>query len=388
MALWRIRATVDDRPGYLSVLTASLALRGVNILTVQVHTTEAGAVDDFLVDAPATLTAADLVAAVERGRGRDCWVAPSEARGLVDQPTRALALASRLVHDPDALGEALRVLLGADEVTWRPTSGAPSPLPSRRGRGAETMHLLDPSGGSFDVRRVAPSFTPAEYARAQALVDLATKVARRAAEQVTLVLADGTEVLVRPATVEDVPAVVEMHDRCSARTLRGRYPATGDRPTPPRLRHLLDPARGVTLLALPAEAEPGLDGGAPVVAMANLIAEGTLGEVALLVEDGWQRRGLGSVLLRRLASYADRAGYAALVAHAQADDPAPRRTLDRLRRPGSAHRDGVMTTVTVPLSGAARPGAVRPGAVRPGGIDAPVPPGTTPRPPTPAVRET
>ena len=37
MTLWRIRATVDDRPGYLSVLTASLALRGVNILTVQVH---------------------------------------------------------------------------------------------------------------------------------------------------------------------------------------------------------------------------------------------------------------------------------------------------------------------------------------------------------------
>ena len=25
MALWRIRATVDDRPGFLSVLTASLA---------------------------------------------------------------------------------------------------------------------------------------------------------------------------------------------------------------------------------------------------------------------------------------------------------------------------------------------------------------------------
>jgi len=52
MALWRIRATVDDRPGYLSVLTASLALRSVNILTVQVHATEAGAVDEFLVDAP------------------------------------------------------------------------------------------------------------------------------------------------------------------------------------------------------------------------------------------------------------------------------------------------------------------------------------------------
>jgi hypothetical protein len=93
MALWRIRATVDDRPGYLSVLTASLALRSVNILAVQVHTTEAGAVDDFLVDTPDTMTEEDLLAAIVRGRGRDAFVSRAEAQGLADQPTRALALA-------------------------------------------------------------------------------------------------------------------------------------------------------------------------------------------------------------------------------------------------------------------------------------------------------
>lgn len=355
MALWRIRATVDDRPGYLSVLTASLALRGVNILTVQVHTTEAGAVDDFLVDAPATLTAADLIAAVERGRGRDCWVAPSEARGLVDQPTRALALASRLVHDPDALGEALRTLLGADAVTWRPTPAAPSERPDRRA--AETMHLLDPSGGSFEVRRSAPSFTPAEYARAQALVDLAANLTRRAGEEhATLLLPDGTELLVRPATADDLPAVVAMHERCSAGSLRRRYPAIGDRPAPARLGHLLDPTRGLTLLAVRGEPDQVAAGGGPVVAMANLVTEGVLGAAGLLVEDAWQRRGLGGALLRRLVWHADQAGYAALVAHVPADDPAPRRTLERLRRPASAHRDGAMVTVTVPLSTAARSG--------------------------------
>src|SRR3954469_23871746 len=127
MALWRIRATVDDRPGYLSVLTASLALKSVNILAVQVHTTEAGAVDDFLVDAPDPMSESDLLTAVAKGRGRDAFVARAEAQGLADQPTRALALAGRLVHEPDALGEVLLALLDAAEVRWRPEPSATRP---------------------------------------------------------------------------------------------------------------------------------------------------------------------------------------------------------------------------------------------------------------------
>ncbi|GIG86881.1 GNAT family N-acetyltransferase [Plantactinospora endophytica] len=341
MTLWRIRATVADRPGFLSVLTASLALRGVNILTVQVHTTEAGAVDDFLVDAPAELTATDLVEAVERGRGRNCWVARSEAQGLADQPTRALGLASRLVRDPDALGESLRSLLNADAVTWRPVGA-----PDGAGHAEKTMRLPDPSGGCFEVFRTAPTFTPAEYARAQALVDLAGAVARQAADRVTLVLPDGAELTVRPAVPHDLPLVVAMHGRCSARSLHRRYPARGGA-TPERLGRLLAPAHGVTLLALAA----GPDGEPErVVAMANLAAEGVLAEFALLVEDGWQRRGLGSALVRRLVGYATRAGHAALLAHTGADNVGMLRILDRLYRPGAVDRDGSLLTVTVPLA--------------------------------------
>src|SRR3954453_15704874 len=148
MALWRIRATVDDRPGYLSVLTASLALRSVNILAVQVHTTEAGAVDAFLVAAPDTMSEADMLAASTRGRGRDAFVARAEAQGLADQPTRALALAGRLVHDPDALGETLVALLGAAEGR-----GGPDPLPGCPGYDDNRMTLADPAGGSYEVLR-------------------------------------------------------------------------------------------------------------------------------------------------------------------------------------------------------------------------------------------
>ncbi|MFC3505410.1 GNAT family N-acetyltransferase [Micromonospora krabiensis] len=339
MTLWRIRATVDDRPGYLSVLTASLALRGVNILTVQVHTTERGAVDDFLVDAPDAIGEADLVAAVERGRGRDCWVARSEARGLADQPTRVLGLASRLVRDPDATGEVLGALLGADAVTWRPDT-----LPDA-GISDTTMRLADPGGGSYTLRRAAPSFTPAEYARAQALVELATTVVRRAAEQVTLVLPDGAELTVRPAVADDLPGVLDLHEACSARSRHRRY-LGGSAPTPARLRRLLEPARGHTLVA----ATTGSDGSTEsLVAMANLLGEGDEAEVALLVRDDWQRRGLGSALLRRLARHADQAGYAALVLHVQAENGPMLRTVRRLDRPTTTDRDGPLVTLTVPL---------------------------------------
>ncbi|GAA0373528.1 hypothetical protein GCM10009541_14960 [Micromonospora gifhornensis] len=341
MTLWRIRATVDDRPGYLSVLTASLALRGVNILTVQVHTTEHGAVDDFLVDAPDTLDEADLVAAVERGRGRDCWVARSEARGLVDQPTRVLALATRLVRDPDATGEVLRALLGADEVTWRPASEA-----ARCGIDGLTMLLADPNGGAYHLRRAAPSFTPAEYARAQALLELGATAAGRGADQITVVLPDGAELTVRPAVAEDLTAVVELHEACSARTRQRRYLGGAASPTPARLRRLLEPTRGLTLVAVTNDADPSTE---TVVAMANLLAEGDEAELALLVRDDWQRRGLGSMLLRRLVRQAESSGYAATVLHTQADNTPMLRTLRRLHRPTTIEQDGGLLTVTVPL---------------------------------------
>jgi GNAT superfamily N-acetyltransferase len=336
MALWRVRATVDDRPGYLAVLAASLALKSVNILTVQVHTTEAGAVDDFLVDAPESMTEEDLAAAVEKGRGRNAWVSRAEARGLADQPTRALALAGRLVRDPDSLGDALSALLGAEAVIWRPKPGQ-----DRYGADRGAMRLVDPTGGTYEISRPAPAFTPAEYARAQALVDLAATVLRQAADQVTLVLPDGAELRVRPAIPDDAATVRAMHERCSPLSRDRRYLGGATGPSAAQLTRMLDPARGVTLV--------GLTDDGRLVAMGNLVAEGAVAEIALLVEDAWQRRGVGTALLRRLAAHAVRAGQAALVAHVHADNSAMLATLRRLRRPGPIDRDGSLLSVTVPL---------------------------------------
>jgi GNAT superfamily N-acetyltransferase len=335
MALWRIRATVEDRPGYLSVLTASLALRSVNILAVQVHTTEDGAVDDFLVDAPETLSEADLRTAVTRGRGRDAYIARAEAEGLADQPTRALALAGRLVHDPDALGEALDTLLEATEVRWRPEDPAVRPRLA-----GQRMTLADPAGGSFEVLRGAPVFTPAEYARAQALVEVCGALLRQNEERITLLLPDGAELVIRPATGDDAEAVRGLHERSSAATRQRRYLGGAPGLTDARLRRLLTPTSGLALVV-----EQGDD----VVAMANLLVEGDLGEVALLVEDAWQRRGIGTALLRRLLAYAERAGLTAVVAHTGADNVAMLRTLRRVGT-GTAWRDGAMHSVTLPIA--------------------------------------
>ncbi len=174
MALWRIRATVDDRPGFLAVLAASLALRKVNILSVQVHASQAGAVDDFLVDAPETLSETELLAAVVKGRGRDPWVRRAAADGPVDPPTLVLNLAARMVGDGEDLGVALAALLGDVLVTRRPETAPGGP-----GYAAHVLLLPDPAGGTVEVRRLEPPFTPAECARAYALADLAAAIARR-----------------------------------------------------------------------------------------------------------------------------------------------------------------------------------------------------------------
>lgn len=337
MTLWRIRATVDDRPGYLAVLAASLALKSVNILAVQVHTTEAGAIDDFLVDAPDAMSEAELLAAVEKGRGRDAWITRTEARDLADQPTRALGLASRLVRDPDSLGDALSALLGADAVIWRPRPGQ-----DQYGANRGAMRLVDPAGGTYEISRPAPAFTPAEYARAQALVDLAATVVRQAADQVTLVLPDGAELTVRPAVRDDLAAIQAMHARCTPRSRERRYLTATSGPTAAQLARLLEPRRGVTLVALAGDGR--------LVAMANLVAEGEVAELAVLVEDAWQHRALGTALLRRLVAHGTGAGYAALVAHVHADNAPMLAALRRVGRLGQIDRDGGLLTVTLLLA--------------------------------------
>ena len=49
--MWRLRMTLPDRPGLLAQVAGACGGAGVNILAMQVFRTDAGAVDELVVEA-------------------------------------------------------------------------------------------------------------------------------------------------------------------------------------------------------------------------------------------------------------------------------------------------------------------------------------------------
>ncbi|NXY93462.1 GNAT family N-acetyltransferase [Streptomyces sp. BR123] len=312
-SLWRMRTTVRDEPGSLAALCSALAGQAVDILTLQTHPLpEGGTVDEFLLRAPQQLPPADLARAVSGAGGRDTWIERADAHDLVDTPTRLLGLATRTALDTAELPLALRRLLGrctihsipATNLSGRPNVDADTPVEGVLE--ATVMRLRDPSGGALTVERPHLPFTPTEFARARALVELDARLGPRIPRsQDVLTLPEGNDLTVRRADQADLPAARAMHDRCSERTLGLRYHgpvADADR----YLDHLLSPRFGRTLAVTTASGR--------LVALGHLLWDGDETEVALLIEDDWQRRGIGSELLRRLVAMAVEAGCASVYA--------------------------------------------------------------------------
>jgi predicted amino acid-binding ACT domain protein len=163
-SMWRVRATLRDRPGSLAALTGKLSALNVNILAIQVHPTREGVADELLVAAPPGVTIKEIAAAVDAGGGVGIAVASADARALVDPPTRALNLAARAAADTRCLPEVLAELLGAVVVEPATAGGD--------GEDATTAWVRDQAGAHVALSRPGMPFTPAELSRARALVDL------------------------------------------------------------------------------------------------------------------------------------------------------------------------------------------------------------------------
>ncbi|MFD1659977.1 GNAT family N-acetyltransferase [Streptomyces caeni] len=316
-ALWRMRTTVRDEPGSLAALCTALAGLRVDILTLQTHPLAQGTVDEFLLRAPADRDAAGITRAVSLAGGAGTWIERADAHDLVDAPTRVLGLAMRTALDPAELPLALRQLLGRCTIRSLPAATLGSG-PAQDGAPFEgaledtVMRLRAPEGGVITVERPYLPFTPTEFARARALTELDARLGPRIPRgQDVLRLPEGDAITVRRADTSDLDAAKEMHARCSSRTLSMRYHGPV-RDADRYLNHLLSPRFGRTLAVQTASGR--------IVGLGHLLWDGEETEVALLVEDGWQRRGIGGELLGRLVAMAVEAGCESVYAVTQSSN--------------------------------------------------------------------
>ncbi len=137
-----------------------------------------------------------------------------------------------------------------------------------------------------------------------------------------VILRDGSSALVRPSEPSDRPAVQAFVDRLSLRSRRHRFFASGA--VPPDLIDSLcdssDPAQLLTLLVTRRTAgQPSI-----IAAGSYLAKDRRTAEVALAVDDGFHGKGLGTLLVERLALLATQQGFTKLWAVMQADNKAMR----------------------------------------------------------------
>ena len=334
MPLLRIRTEIEDRPGRLAMLTAALAARGANILDLSVQVDTEGVVDEFVVDCPEG--PGGLTAALEAAGGLRTVAVPARAEELTDEPTRVLALIARVRMDPGTLAEALAELLRADEARW-----VTGPELHQVEEGTLTVQVGQLR--AVRLRRTGLSFTATEAARADALVRALLPPARPTPTSRRLVLRDGTEIVVRPYDSRDGEAVRDMHDRCSLESRRLRYFSV--KPfLPQRVLDLFaERSHGLTLVA------EGPDGS--ILAMAHLmyVLDPGVAEVAFLVEDAWQGRGLGRELTELLLAMGRERGLVELRASVLSENARMRRLLASLGGRVRATNDHAVDEIRLPL---------------------------------------
>ena len=320
--LWQVRALLPDRPGAMASLASRCGERGANILALDLHPTAGGeVVDELVVHTPPWWSLPDVEALCRSAGVADADVSPCSPHALEDQPVRWLRAARTVVEHPELLEDLLCRLLDAAQ--------------------ARTTTAADLVLDDGELPRVALSrphpFTATEQARATELRLVAAEAGNSAgmpsqhASPTPAELADGPLPVVpgpgavgelRPGTVVETRALLDMHERCSADTLSRRYHAPTTRLSPRRARALLVPDSGFSLLL--SGPEPGSVVGHGMVALGPDMVE-----AALLVEDRWQRQGLGSRLLRALAEHAAAHGATELTLLSRPDDRAVLATVHR-----------------------------------------------------------
>jgi GNAT superfamily N-acetyltransferase len=312
--VWRARLSVTNGPASIAQLTRILSLVDVSVVTMTVTTVdpEGGrqGVDTILSSSESTTR--PMLVDVLSSVGDDVVVGRGEVTDSDDVAARVLELSTRLIANPDYAPQAAADLLLADswEVVDASVGEDSSPNTARL-QWSVDRHVL--------IRRTGAPFTAGEYERASALLELidAVTVARGATgfgwrDD----LSDGTEVVTRLARPEDTGAVESLHERCSVESLYQRYFTPKNSWREENLRRISGGHRGITLVVTSGQ---GADGNDHIVALGNVFPldpqDSTLAEVALLVEDSIQGRGVGRLLLAHLLEVTPRLGFGEVVAY-------------------------------------------------------------------------
>ncbi len=256
--LWRVRTTLEDRPGALAGLAARCGEAGVNILGLQVFPGVDRVTDELVLRTPDDWELGDLAALVEGAGGSRVSVLPCTDAALGDQPTRYVLAARAILAHPAGFPEVVARLFDAETD--------PADL-------GAVMDGMDLEIGDVQVqlRRTAP-FTAAEHARGTALAELVGDVLAAAA-----------------------------HDGA---------PSPGAASTDePRIETTAGAVRALV-------------GAVAVGTATWLVDPDGSWHLDLAVDPAWRRRGLGSRLLLETSRAARAAGASELVVRTAADNPA------------------------------------------------------------------
>jgi len=164
-------------------------------------------------------------------------------------------------------------------------------------------------------------------------------------------LRDGTVVRLRPIVPGDAPRLVALYDRLSLDTRYHRF-FSAMRRLPPDWARFLATVDHRTRLALVVES-PGDPEALIAVARYEPGGEPDTAEVAFVVQDGWQDRGLGTILFQAILRAATANGIRRFRAWVLADN---RRMLDLIARYGRIERRTIEAGVVDLLFTAPPPG--------------------------------
>ncbi len=127
-------------------------------------------------------------------------------------------------------------------------------------------------------------------------------------------LSEGTLVNLREAQAEDAPRLAAMHARLSQHTLYMRYLSATARLTEREARKLCEDFAGAHVVLVAALVDSPDTLVAVAVCALRDPAQAQVAEIAIVVEDGYQRRGLGKAMLHGLVATAYQQGIRTVLA--------------------------------------------------------------------------